>query len=105
VRALTADRQSATVPQPSIASDIHQSLDVHLDSLAQVALNLALGFEDRADTAELILIQIAYASTMIYPRLSQYRTRARTTDTVDVCEPDLSSFVRWKIDASYTCHF
>src|SRR5688572_9278537 len=103
--ALSTNRQRTAMTQPSIASDIHQSLDVHLDSLPQVAFNFTLRFENRSDTAKFILIEVAYASAMVNSRLGQDRTCARTADTVDVCEPNFSSFVRWKIYASYTCHF
>ena len=41
--------QRAAMSQTAIAANVHQSLDVHLDALAQVALDLALGFQDGAD--------------------------------------------------------
>ena len=46
--ALTADRQTATMAQTAIAADVHQTLDVHLDTLSEIALYFALGIEDRA---------------------------------------------------------
>ena len=48
--------------QPPIATNIHQSLDVHLDALPQVAFNFAFRFEDRPDAAELVFVQIPDAS-------------------------------------------
>jgi hypothetical protein len=102
---LSTDGQRAPVPQPSVTSDVHQSFDVHLDSLPQVAFDLTLRLQNRPDAAKFIFIQIVDASTKVNSRLIEYRSCARTTDTVDISQPDLSSFVWWKIDASYTCHF
>ena len=49
VRALAAHRQSAAMTQAAISADVHQTLDVHLDALAQIAFDLALRFEDRSE--------------------------------------------------------
>ena len=62
VRALAAHRQRAAMPQSAIAADVHQTLDVHLNALAQVAFDLALRFENRPDAAQLVLAQIFDAS-------------------------------------------
>jgi hypothetical protein len=105
MRALTANRQRSAVPQSPVATNIHQSLDVHLDALPQVALNLTLRFENRPDAAQFVLIQILDASIKVDCSLGKYRARARTTDPVDVCQSNLGPLVRWKIDASYACHF
>jgi len=42
--------------ESTVATDIHQSLDVHLDSLAQVALYFTLRFENRPDTAQFVVV-------------------------------------------------
>src|SRR5437773_1697911 len=82
---LSADRQGPAMAQSPVASDIHQALDVHLDSLAQVAFYLTLRLENRPDATEFVLVEIADASAMVNTRFGQNRTRARTTDTVDIC--------------------
>src|SRR5262245_47626503 len=46
VRALAAYRQRTTMPQTAIATDIHQTLDVDLYSIAQVYLDLFLTYLD-----------------------------------------------------------
>src|ERR1700689_5853134 len=40
MRALAADRQALAVPQPAIAAQIHEPLDVHCDLAPLVALDL-----------------------------------------------------------------
>jgi hypothetical protein len=93
------------VAQSSVASDVHQSLNVHLDSLSQVAFDFTLRFENRPDPAQFVFAQINDASVKVDCGLFENRACARTTDAVDICQPNLGSFVWWKIDASYTCHF
>jgi hypothetical protein len=57
--------------QSAIATDIHQALDVHLDTLSQITFDLALSFEDRTNPAELIFTQISDASVEIDSRFFQ----------------------------------
>ena len=46
VCALAANWQPTTMAQSAICADVHQTLDVHLNALAQIAFNLALSFDD-----------------------------------------------------------
>jgi hypothetical protein len=93
------------MPESTIAPDIHQPFDVHLNAFAEVAFNFALRFEYRPDAAQLVIVQILDASIDVDCGLSKNRACARTTDTVNVSQPNLGPFIRWKIDACYTCHF
>src|SRR4028118_184472 len=77
VRALAADGKPATMPQTAIRADVHQTLDVHLHTLAQVAFDIALPLDDRADTAELPLVQIAPVRIGVDARLLQGGLRTR----------------------------
>ena len=56
---LTTNRQAPTMTQAAVAADIHQTLDVHLNALAKVALDLALRFEDGTNPAQLVFAQIS----------------------------------------------
>src|SRR3954449_4268029 len=49
--ALAAHRQCAAVPQPAVAADLHQPLDVHRDLLAEIALDTTLVLDHLADLA------------------------------------------------------
>jgi hypothetical protein len=93
------------MPESAIAPDVHQPFDVHLYALTQVAFNFALRFEYRPDAAQLVIVQILDASIDVYCGLSKNRACARPTDTVNVSQPNFGPFIRWKIDACYTCHF
>ena len=69
---LAAHRKCTTVSQAAIATDIHQTLDVHLDTLPKVTFDLTLRFQDAANTAQLIFTQIPYASIEIDARFLEH---------------------------------
>src|SRR5688572_12422313 len=73
VRALSAYGQAATMPQTAICADVHQTLDVHLNTLAEVAFDFALGFQDRANATELFFAQVTHARVETDLRLVQNR--------------------------------
>src|SRR5207237_1144573 len=104
VRALPADGQAAPVPQAAVTADVHQTLDVHLRALAQIALDLALAFDDRADAPQLLLVQIAHARIGVHARRFEDRVRARAPDAVNVRQTDLDALVNREIDANHTSH-
>ena len=105
VRSLSANGQRTAMPQPAVAADVHQSLDVHLHSLAQVAFDLTLSFQDAANTAQLVFTQVANARIDIDTGFLEHRARTGTANTVNISETNLGSLVWWQIDSSYTCHF
>src|SRR5436190_2068509 len=84
VRTLLANRQAAAMPQTPIRSDVHQTLDVHLDTLAQIAFDLALRFDDRTNAPEIVLGQVAHPRVSIDVGLFENRRRSRATDSIDV---------------------
>src|ERR687894_516515 len=69
VRALAAHGEAAAVAQAAVAADVHQPLDVHLDALAEVALDLALRLDDLADAPQLRLVEVAHAEVGAHLRL------------------------------------
>src|ERR1044072_7431585 len=95
VGSLATHRQSTTMSQTAIATDIHQTLDVHLDALAQVAFDLALCFQDGTNPAQLIFSKIPDASVETDARFLEHRIRTRAANAVDGSETNLRSFVWW----------
>ena len=90
--------------QAAIATDIHQTLDIHLDALAKVAFDLSLRFQDRANPAQLVFTEISYARIEIDARFLEHGVRARAADAVNISQTDLGSLVGRKIYTCYTCH-
>ena len=93
MRSLAADRQASAVTQPPVAADIHQTLDVHLDPLAEVALDITLLIQQRTYLVQVLLADIADLRMNIHADLVQYRGRARFAYTIDVGHSDLCPFV------------
>src|ERR1019366_3264096 len=60
VRALAVNRKIAAMAHPAIALDFDQPPDVHLDLLAEIALDAALGFDRLAQTVNLFLGQVLH---------------------------------------------
>jgi hypothetical protein len=69
---LAAHGKCTTVSQATIATDIHQTLNVHLDTLPKVTFDLTLRFQDAANTAQLIFTQIPHASIEIDARFLEH---------------------------------
>jgi hypothetical protein len=92
------------VTRAAIALNVDEALDVHLDVLAQVALDVSFVLDHLADAVDLVLAQILDLLEGIYIRLLQNLERAGIPDAEDVCERDPCLLVAGQIDASNTCH-
>src|SRR6185437_2278901 len=102
--ALAAHRKSAPMAQSAIRTDVHQTFDVHLNALPQVALDLSLSLEDRANTAQLVFAQVTHASIQTHLCFIENRGRPRSANAVNICKTDLSALIRRKIYTCYTSH-
>jgi hypothetical protein len=76
VRALTANRQAATMTQAAVAAQVHQTLDVHRGFATQIAFNLIIAVDGFADLQDFSVGQLIDA------------TISRNTDLLDdfLCE-------------------
>jgi hypothetical protein len=92
------------VTRAAIALNVDETLDVHLDVLAQVALDVSFVLDHLADAVDLVLAQILDLLEGVNIRLRQNSERARISDAEDVCERDSCLLVAGQIDASNTCH-
>jgi len=79
--------------QTTIATDIHQTLDVHLDALTQVAFDLALRLKDAANAAQLVFTQIANASVEVDAGFLEHQVRTRAADAIDISKANLGSLI------------
>ena len=89
--------------QTTIAPDVHQPLDVHLDLLAQIAFYPALLVDHRANAIDFLFGQLSNALIDAYARFSKYLVGARAPDAVYVRQTDFSSFVSWQVDTCDAC--
>ena len=85
---LTAYGEIATVTQATVAAEIHQALDVHLNFTAQVTFNGVVGVDVFADGENFGVRQFVYATSAIdaYGFADGFSRSA--ADTGDVSEGD-----------------
>ena len=101
---LAARRQVAAVPEPAIAADLHQPLDVHRDFLAEVALDATHFFDHAADLPHVVLGEVLDADVGAHTRLAEDVAGPLAADAVDVGESNLDPLRARKIDACDTRH-
>jgi hypothetical protein len=90
--------------EPAVATDVHQSLDIHLHTLSEVTLDVSLRVDDRSDLVELVFAEIAdFRIERDVGRFENLR-RSGSADTIDIGQANLNSFVWWKVYSCYTRH-
>jgi hypothetical protein len=104
VSALSPDRQTSAVTEAAIGPDVHQSLYVHLNLLAQVAFHVPLLIDDCADPIYLVLGQFSYTLVNIDTGLAKDLVGTRPADSVDISQPDLRPLVSRQVNTRYTRH-
>src|SRR5581483_9662573 len=102
-RALTAHRQSAAMPHPAVAAEVHQPLDAHGHFAAQVALDRELA-DLLANAVHLRVGKVLDLACGLDPGRDQDRLRAWTPDAIDRRQRNLGMLVIRNVDACYTSH-
>ena len=101
--ALAAQRQSTPVPDAAIGAEIHETLDVHGDGTAQVALD-GLSGNGITHLFDLGLAEILDLRVRLDAARRADLARRAPADTVDCRQGNLGMLVRWNIDSGYTGH-
>jgi hypothetical protein len=104
VGALPVNRETFAVTQATVATKVHQALDVESDVAAQVAFDLERRFKDVADASDFIFADVVGALFRIDLGGRQNLQGCHRSDAVQISERDTHFFVAWKIDASNTSH-
>src|SRR5215204_539708 len=63
--ALSSRRHAATMAQTPVATDVHQTLDVHRDFPAQIALDPHLLVDNLTNAVDLVVGQVPYSSIWV----------------------------------------
>ncbi len=90
--------------QAAITTNVHQSLDVHLNPLAEVAFDLAFRVENGTDLIKFVFTQIPYLRSAIHSGFTKDIGRTRSSDPVNIRQPYLCPFVGRQIYTCYTSH-
>src|SRR6266567_2342394 len=88
--ALAADRKIAAVAESAIGADFDETLDVHRNFLAQVALYQPLGLNDGTDAVDLFFAQVLHLLHGLDLRLVTNTPGARMSDAVDIRQRDIN---------------
>src|SRR5271154_2123977 len=105
MRALSANRQVAPVPQSAIRLNFNQPPDVHLRLFAQIAFDAAFGLDCGAQTRRFILGQVLNLLGVVHVGFRGQRLRARLPDAVNRSEPNPKPLFRRQVhtcDASHS---
>ena len=93
LRALTADRKTDTVTDSSVATDIHETFDVHLDAGTEFAFNLVLVGDEGTDGSDLLVIPLSDLDVVIDSAIIEELPRGTAANTEAIGKTYLSSFV------------
>jgi hypothetical protein len=94
VRALPAHRKIAPVAQATVALDFDQAADIHLDLLAEIALDAALGFNGLAEAVDFFLGQVLDLFCFFHVGLGAQGSGAGLADAIDRGQADPDAFLR-----------
>ena len=91
--ALSADGEAVAVTDASVATDIHETLDVHLDGGAEFALDLVVLADLVTDGSDLLVVPLAHLDAIIDAAFVKDLLRGAAADSEDIGKAYLSSFV------------
>src|SRR5581483_8001247 len=103
LRALPPHREPAPMPQPAIAPDVGEALDVRGHLTPQIALD-PQPLDDFAQLLFVLRREILDPHVGVDPGLGEDALRGRQTDPEDVRETDLDALVARQIDAGDASH-
>src|SRR5436190_5087580 len=102
--ALPANRQATTVPQPTIAAEIHQPLDVHCHFAPQIALDHIVTIDHFANLEHFLVDQLGDAALTRNPDFPHDFTGFSRPDPMDILQCYDDTLVRRYIDAGNAGH-
>jgi hypothetical protein len=97
--------KALAMPEPTVQSQVHQSLDIHGDFTSQITFDLVLFINDPTDTGDLSLGKVVRLRVPVHTGLGQDLLRRGPPDPIDVRQGDFDSLVLWQINAGYSCQF
>jgi hypothetical protein len=100
--ALTTDRKTPAMSQASIASEIHQSLDVHTNFSAKVSLHLILAIKDLTDLGYFHLSQPIRIHARVETDFLHDFTGSISSYPVNIGQGNFHTFVLGKVNPCNT---
>src|ERR1700722_7175087 len=100
--ALAADRKASPMPQPTVAAEIHQPLDIDGGLAPQVAFDHIVTIDNFANLQHFLVGQLCDPAFVGNPDLCHDFAGLRGPDAVNVLKADKHALIGWYIDASDT---
>jgi hypothetical protein len=97
MRSLASDREPTPVAQAAITADFHEPLDVHGNSLAQIAFDHAISLDYVSDPDDLVFRKILNFDGDFHVCLQANLRRPAPADAVYICESDLHPLIDGQI--------
>ena len=91
--ALTTDREACTVADTTVAADIHEALDVHLDRRTEFTLNLEFVVDEGTDSGDLLVVPVSDFDRAVDATGVQNLPGRAAADSEDIGETYLSVLV------------
>ena len=101
--ALAAEGQTKTVTDASLATDVHEAFDVHLDLRTKFTFHTDAR-DDLADFGDFVVTPILDALVFSDSSLRENVRRTGASNAVDISQGNHSSFVPGDIDTGDTGH-
>src|SRR5690242_12389776 len=104
MRSLPADRQTLAMAQAPVTSEVHQTLDVHRDFAAQVALHHVVTIDHFTNLEHLGIGELRDPPLGRKVHLIHNVMGDLGPNAMDILERDHNALIRGKIDARDTSH-
>jgi hypothetical protein len=92
------------VPEPAIAADFDQPLDVEINIFPELSLDMVLFIDYITKPIDFILGKVLYPDIRGYIRLGQDFIAQRGTDAVNVLQRYPYLLIYWYVDSGNTWH-
>ena len=89
------NRQRLSMTKPPVASQIHQSLDVHGDLSSEFPFDLVFVVDYFSDVVYLVAAEIVCFDAWINVEPIQDFSGSRSADAINIGQPDLDPFLPW----------
>ena len=90
--------------QSSIATDIHQSLDIQLDFRAQLAFDLVLVLDHATNRTSLVIGPLIGTHVRVDTEFFQYLYSSGASNSKDGRKRDLAALCIWNVNSSDSWH-
>src|SRR5262245_28997675 len=102
--ALAPHRQAAAMPQPTVAAQIHQPLDIHCHVAPEIALHHIVTIDHFANLEYFLVGQLGHPALMRYPDLRHDFISVFWPNSMDILQRNDHALVSGYVYTGNSCH-